>query len=35
MRKRTLKKETDQKIENLKLFLKIGNGPKIRGNGPK
>ena len=29
------KEETDQQTENLKLFLKTGNGPKKRGNGPK
>ena len=26
------KEETDQQTENLKLFLKTGNGPKKRGN---
>ena len=37
MRKRTQnkKQKTDQQTENLKLFLKTGNGPKKRGNGPK
>ena len=32
---RPKKEETYQQTENLKLFLKTGNGPKKRGNGPK
>ena len=29
------KRETDQQTESLKLFLKTGNWPKRRGNGPQ